>query len=368
MKTIFRTIAVAALVITASCGKDKVEAIIEEFDEQTEQLEQTPLEANTVSDNVLIAGATKEEGAPPTPNEAISLDTSNSGGTAFLNEGFEISLNSDSDIVGAYLQFKSNDGTLADGYHDINIASNISGKKFIGKSKNKKDAFSRTAKIDNTNLDIDFNAQIEPGTFCYAICVYDGQGNISAPSEVCVTVESWGGSAAVVGKWSFVKEEITENGETEVFSLGDPDCDEWTALCNNGQELEMSVCYTQEYGILELKSDGSFVIDFKGVDQNYDDAAFGECELVYTDDTVYRYQSAGNWAFVADEMRLTLVEYSYTTEEDGTTETENVEEGNAELIYDGVAQVSGNSFVLIEEDNGIGDGTNDYTYKFYFEK
>ncbi len=295
MKIIFRTAALAALVVAASCGKDKVDAIAEQLEEQAEQLENTPLEANAVTDNVVIPGGSKKEGVPPTPNNAISLDVSAAGKTAFLNEGFEIPIKSDGDIVGAYLQFKSKDGILGEGYHDIDIASNTTAAKTTAnknsiRSKIKKGTLRTTSKVDDVNLDIDFNAKIEPGTFCYVICVYDGEGNISAPSEVCVTVESWGGSSAVVGKWSLVKEEYSEEGESKVFNVGDPDCDEWTASCPENQgEFEISVCYTQEYGSLELKSDGSFAIDFKGMDGNYDyEASQLACEAIYKDPTVYR--------------------------------------------------------------------------------
>ncbi len=368
MKIIFRSALVAALLIATSCGKDDDGGNSSQLEEQAEQLEQTPLEANTVADNVLIEGGSKMEGMPPTPNGAISLDISKAGETAFLNEGFNIPLSSDGDIVGAYLQFKSNDGTVADSYYDIDISSDFSFKKAAKRSIFKKNIDQLVAKVDEANVDVDFNAQIEPGTFCYVICVYDQEGNISNPSEVCVTVESWGGSDAVVGKWELVKEEYTYEGETNVYNLGDPDCDEWTSSCENGEEVEMSVCYTQEYGILELKSDGSFVIDFKGSDQNYDEEAFNQCELAYTDDTVFRYQSNGNWAYVSSEDRLTLVEYSYSIDEDGETETGTAENGDADLVYDGTAQINGNSFILIEVDDYDGDGVTDNTYKYYFEK
>ncbi len=369
MKIIFRSAALAALIITTSCGKDTVETIVDEIDEQTEQLEQTPLEANTVADNVVIAGGTKEEGVPPTPNGAISLDVSNAEKTAFLNEGFNVPVSSDGDIVGAYLQFKANDGTVSDSYYDIEVSSNTFSKKALRKTIFNKKAFTKTAKVDEANFDVDFNTQIEPGTFCYVICVYDGNGNISNPSEVCVTVESWGGSNAVVGKWALVKEETIEDGETSVYDLGQPDCDEWTATCNNQEEIDFSICYTQEYGILEIKADGTYGIDFKGTDENYDyDASIETCETVYTADTTFRYQSKGNWAYVANEDRLTLVEYEYTFEEDGETESETVENGEADLVYDGKVTVNGNSFVLIEVADYDGDGASDGTYKYYFEK
>ncbi|WP_430907242.1 hypothetical protein [Maribacter sp. 2-571] len=366
MKIILRSAAIAALVMMASCGKDDDGGSAGEMAEQAELLEQTPLEANTIADNVMIQGATKEEGAPPTPNGAISMDISEAGKTAFLNEGFTIPVSSDGDITGAYLRFKANDGTVSDSYYDIDINANQVFDKAARKTVFQRAARTLASKVDEANLDIDFSAQIEPGTFCYEICVYDAEGNISDPSEVCVTVESWGGNAAVVGKWSLVKEEYTYAGTTETYNIGEPDCDTWTTSCANEQELEITVCYTQEYGTLEIKADGSYSIDFKGADQDYDDAAASECELVYTEDSTYRYQSTGNWAYVTAENRLTLVEYGYTVEEDGETEVASVENGEAELLYDGKAEVNGNSFVLIEVSDY--DSSVEDISKFYFEK
>lgn len=135
MKIIFRSAAIAALLITSACGKDAVEELAENLEEQAEVLEIRPLEANTIADNVVIKGSSKEEGVPPTPNGAISLDVSKTTKTALLGEGFDISVGSDTDITGAYIRFKENDGKVSDSYYDVNIASNYSGKKAIKANK-----------------------------------------------------------------------------------------------------------------------------------------------------------------------------------------------------------------------------------------
>lgn len=366
MKTILRTAAIAALVITASCGKDSADDT-EQQQQLAEQLENTPLEANIVSDNVLIEGATKEEGMPPTPNEAITLDASKSGKTAFLNEGFEISLNSDADIVGAYLQFKTSDGTLAESYHDINIASNISGKSSIGSTKNKKGAFAKIVKVDDTTLDIDFNNQIEPGKFCYVVCVYDGEGNISAPSEVCVTVESWGGNSSLVGSWNLTKQEDTEEGETEVELVGEEKCYTNTVHCDSQEILEYDDCYTTELGNIIFNADGSFTTEFNGSGTDINHEASGEqCKAIFNEDEEDSDLYKGFWAYSADTSRLTLVAYenTYTIADD--IEKYTYEAGDGELLFDGVIQLNGNSFIITEEDGS--DQDVDYSYKLYFEK
>lgn len=369
MKQIFRSAVLASLVIAMSCSKDDNTANEEQMDEVAEQLENKPLEANEVSNDLVIQGGTKTDGVPPTPNEAISLDLSAAGKTAFLNEGFDIPLSSDGTIVGAYLQIKANDGTVADSYFDVNIASNVSGKRVVRDLKNLKDRSEVSAKVDEVNLDVDFGAGIEPGTFCYVICVYDADGNISAPEEVCVTVESWGGNSATVGNWEYTKEEVTQQGETSIQEVGEPDCYDNTVYCMDQSQFEVSVCYVQEYGKLELKSDGTFNLDFKGQDDNFDyEASATQCEAVFGEAFAYRLQAGGNWAYVDDESRLTLVAYSFTTEELGESDSENLASGDGDLIFDGKVEVNGDSFVIIEEDDYDGDGVIDEVYKYYFEK
>ena len=114
------------LIVLAACSKDDDSSGGNQNDQITEELENTLLQANDVADNVMIQGGTKNEGTPPTPNEAISLDVSSSSKIAYLNEGFEIDINSDGNVVGAYLQFTTNDAdkTVSDSYYDIDLSSN----------------------------------------------------------------------------------------------------------------------------------------------------------------------------------------------------------------------------------------------------
>ncbi len=346
----------------SSCGKDDTTLSNEEINEQAEQLESTPLEANQVSDNVNIKGGTQEEGMPPTPNEAISLDVSNAGTTAFLGEGFEVSLNSDTDIVGAYIQFKAKDGSLANTYYDVNIDVNSSNKqgKAIRTLKSKQQTLnSLSNKVGDVTLDVDFGSQIPPGEFCYVVCVYDVQGNISAPQEVCVIVESWGGYSEMAGTWSLVKEEETIDGETSTSYVGIENCDIETYECSNGIAYEVAECDTSEYGTVIVNADGTYTADFKGVDKVLAyEASDQNCEAVY-ENQVYRHQSEGNWAYVAEEGRLTIVEYMYSNEENGEVETVTLEPGDAELIIDGTIVINGDTFFITESEDYNGDGIVD---------
>lgn len=356
MKTIFRSAVMASLLIATSCGKDTAENVADELEKEAEQLEQTPLDANSVSDNVLIKGSTKVPGVPPTPNEGITLDVSDTSKTAFLGEGFDISLNSDTEIAGAYIQFKTADGTFADNYHNVNIDANTNTSNKLVRLK-KKSLISVAAKPDSdATLDVDFNAEIEPGTFCYVICIYDAAGNISAPSEVCVTVESWGGSSAAIGRWVMVKEEkIEEDGSIRTFLSGVESCDEVDTLnCANTDTLETSRnCITINKENLTINTDGTYSYEY---DENYKylDSVTSEanCEAVFEDDS-YIHISKGKWAFKSEDNTLVFLEFEYS---DGI-ETEIYEEGNAELLFDGEVTLNGENLIGV-----MGE------YKAFFEK
>jgi len=274
MKSILKTIVLTLLIFIASCSKNEGNSN-KELEKEAENKEVVPIDVAIVSDNVIIAGATKEIGAPPTPNEAISLDMSNTSKTALLNEGFEISLDSDADVVGAYVQFKGNDGTLADSYYDIDvIANNINSKNVKSHSTLlKKTGISKVD--DEVTIDIDFGSKIKPGTFCYEICVYDGEGNISAPQEICVTVESWGGNSDIVGTWQVKKIIlIDDNNDNMIRTLitGEPNCSEDEIYC----------CETTEIITLVFNADGTYSANNKGTNSVLDEDAFNNnCEIKF---------------------------------------------------------------------------------------
>ncbi len=362
MKIIFRTAALAALIITASCGKDDSPDVPGETDQIAEQQEQTPLETNLVADNVVIAGGDKITGTPPTPNEAISLDISDAGKTAFLNEGFYIPFSSDGDVVGAYLQFKSNDGTVADSYYDINVSTNSTGKAIPNKIKSKKGKLSHTTKVNDGTLDVDFNTQIEPGTFCYVVCVYDAQGNISAPEEVCVTVESWGGNAEVVGTWTLVRQYF--DSSPEEIELPNIDmCETQDAMrsCAQGAlnvSYNYESCERIEYFEITMKSDGTYTERYKDISSTTinsvdipdgvtlenltilcDGFSFSDSEAILT------YDGDGYWSYINDEDRFVFIEYNYEEVYDGETYSESYGPGDGGFYY-------GSSKETAVEENG----------------
>ena len=368
MKNNLKTLTLALLVMAASCSDDESTTNNDQVDDQTiDIIEDTPLEANTVADNVVIAGGTKNDGTPPTPNNAISLDVSGSSETAFLNEGFNVSIASDGSVSGAYLVFKSNDGVASDSYYDIDLAANgLNNKNDIISPFRVKRNRKASKQEDEVSLDVDFNSEIEPGTFCYEICVYDAAGNISAPEEVCVTVESWGGNSALVASWEATKEQSIYDGEQEEFIIGErDDCYEETIFCNNEDEITATLCYIQDYGYLEINVDGTFSVDFKATHEELDyDASEEACDAII-DAWEYRFQVEGYWAYVDDESRLTLIGYDWNVLEDGETEIETLPSGEGELVFDGQAEIIGNELIITEtfEDFGFEE-----VYKIFFEK
>jgi len=365
MKVIFRNALFAALLIAASCGKDSVENSVEQIEqeqleqeqEELQQAEQTPLDADMVSANVIIEGGTKNDGMPPVPNEAIAVDLSETSKSAFLGEGFNISLNSEAEIVGAYIQFKNSDGTRADGYYDIDINENdISGKK-ISKAK-KKSLFSNTFKSEvDKIIDISFNTEIEPGTFCYEICIYDAVGNISAPTEVCLTVESWGGSSEAIGEWTLVKEEISEDdGSVRTALPEEESCDQVDSIsCDDGNTFQSSRnCITINKENLTINADGTYVYeyddDYKYLISN-DSAA--NCEAVFSENSL-NLISKGKWATRTEDNSLVFIEFEYS---EGEEELEIYEEGYTDRLFDDGAILNENSLI----------GSMD-KYKIFLEK
>ncbi|MEE9361741.1 MAG: hypothetical protein V3U92_04010 [Cellulophaga sp.] len=364
MKNFLKITVMACLVILSACSKDEESTKNDDLDKAAEALESTPLEANKVSDNVKIVGGTKEDGMPPTPNEAISLDLSNSGKIAYLNEGFELKLKSDANITGAYIQFRGIDGTVATSYYDVNLSSNNNSGKSIKKSNS---IFSKTEQT--TTLDVDFNTNIPPGTFCYVICVYDAEGNISAPQEVCVTVESWGGNSAIIGAWNFKKMEETEDGVTETIVVGEKEFDNETWTCSGQGSFDYEEFDIIKDFVLTIDADGSYKFLLNGEEKelNYNASSSG-CSAIYKEVSLYTNKSEGNWAYIASENHLTMVEYFYSYEDSEGIETDTYLPGEADLLFDGTIQLNGNSLVIIIEDDYDGDGVTDELSKYYFEK
>lgn len=355
------------LTVSFACSEDSENAaVVNDGDDAINQLEETVLDEATVLDNLKIDGATKKSGAP-TPNGAISFQLDNPSTSAFLKTGFTIDIKETSDeFVGAYLQIKSIDGDVAGEYWDISNISSKSGPVKTKSADSKKTMFSKNGRaigITGGSITVNFLDAIQPGKFCYAICVYDGSGNISLPTEVCVEVESWGGNSTITGNWEFVSEEDIENGVSDgVIKVGEEYCEESSFYCANvtpSKEIVYEYCDKIITLDLSFNSDGTYVLNetYEYSDIDYDASQFN-CVAVGVYETSY-YKSEGKWAYDEEEEVLTLIEFYY--EEDGDSET--IPDGEA--FFQGTTYVSDN--ILTITDTEIYDN-NTYEWILKFSK
>ncbi|WP_300027324.1 hypothetical protein [uncultured Maribacter sp.] len=355
-------------IIIFSCSKDDSNgSFSDDIDpEGVNVKEEVLLDINATSSGIAIEGATLNDGGvTPTGGVDFSLDYTSQ--TAFQDYGFEIIFDAPTDFAGAYIQLFDENG-MADSYIDVPSSATEAyyGGKFL--SKERKDIFTKkgasTQKDEDTVIDVNFSNTVPAGTFCYAICVYDSQGNISQPVEVCVTVESWGGNVNLVGDWDFTKQ--IDNGET--IAVGEETCESYdsTLNCDNGtqREVELDECYTLNNLLITFNENGTYFFSQESNYKSYDYAASNEsCEVIYEEDGGEAYTSSGNWAFNEEENILTLVEFEYTETGDGETYTDVEPDGY--LLLEGEIRLSANELIISESDTFNGETE---LYEYFFSK
>lgn len=358
-----------ALVLTlllVSCAPEGVLESFLEGENSGSPEEQYALNAQLVSNFVQIPGSTRIEGEPPAANDGISLDVSSSTRTAFLGEGFDITFRSDGEPVGAMIRFMSRNGELADEYFNVNLANNQSAAKHILTGLRK--PASLNARGEQNTVNVDFGREIPPGEFCYEIRVFDNEQNISNPEVVCVTVENWGGEEGMSGTWTMVKEEKIVDGQTFVFPLGGEGCMPYDFSCADGSLLTSVDCYSRSFAEVEIREDGTYRARFVGQESWTDyGRSYDSCQLS-TETERFDEISEGNWAYVEDSNRLTIVEYYYKRMANDVLDEEfNAPVGQARLVMDGTMQLTASSFVITDTRNdfGVVDGE---VRKYYFER
>ncbi|AXT60176.1 hypothetical protein D1816_07375 [Aquimarina sp. AD10] len=302
-------------------------------------VEDVVLEANSVSQGLTVDGANRITGNAPTPtgNIPFAIDETNQSG--FLNSGFDITFDAPQNFAGAYLQVRSNDGTFAPDYLDIPSSS-------IRAGRNKSGILSKSnQKMDNeVEIDVNFGNDIPPGKFCYLICIYDDQGNISEPVEVCVEIEAWGGNSALVGTWNYTKQ--IENSVT-ILPGEESDCGDATIVCANEQELviDNAYCYVLESFALTINSDGTYEYRSDDTEKNFDYSASVEnCEATFGAEGSGYYISKGNWAYDEEEGKLSLVEFEYVEASGDQIFDGTLEDG--EVDFDGDVTIDGSNMVV----------------------
>ncbi len=339
--------------------------------------EETPIAKEKVFDNVIVEGATKKAGEPDTPNEQVTFTLNKKNTSAVMVDGFDVEFNSNDAIVGAYFQIKDIEGNIADGYYDIDL-SKVGKKNNSVKNKKSIQSIGQLLKSKQTTqknsngeedivVDVDFKETIEPGTFCYIVCVYDAAGNISAPQEVCITVQSWGGKDDLAGIWNYSKTEEFEDGETVTIAVGEKSCDTLSLSCSNGSVLKYNECYGLDSFKFTINSDGTYVYELYDVSDRLDyNASTSACDDIMIEETDH-YISKGNWAYDQQKEEFIIVEFESTeNDEHGVEQTETYDKGEAYVSVLNSA-VNGNSLTLTEEYLDANGAVNEY-YKYYFDK
>ncbi|MBW1295749.1 hypothetical protein [Aquimarina litoralis] len=302
--------------------------------------EEVALNPDDVSSGIIIQNGTQITGNAPSPTGTLPFSLDKTTLSGFQKNGFDITFNAPTNYAGSYIQVQSSDGTMADEYWDI-VQPTKSHKKqnrLFGKSKN-----NSKSNDQEINIDVDFEDTVSPGTFCYLICIYDTDGNISQPVEVCVEVEAWGGNPNLVGTWNLTKEEITYDGETDTDIVGQETCESFTVNCNNDTELTIddAYCYTINLAKVTFNADGTLSETFDESSRNFDYSATVEnCQAAYGDVEEYNYAATGYWAYDEEESSLTLVIFNETTNGDPAT----YENGDAYSVT--LEEVTGTTFIV----------------------
>ncbi len=338
MKSIKIIVAIVVMgFVLFSCSKEENDLVNETVNELSESdLEKVAQEEAIipVEDITLTITGAEIKTEALNPNGAIAMTVPDEKALAFSDEGFTVKLNSTDDFEGIYLQLKGATEYLDIPRSSLTSTAFKSSKKTS--SKKKSNLFSRMSKTateegSSLELSVNFGEAIQPGTFCYTVCIYDGNGNISAPQEVCVTVKSFGGLSKLVGTWNFIKG--GEGGKE--YLPGSQFCEFYNDDCPSNPEIHkiLKDCYSLPQSIvLEFNGDGAYRTVLRFSTLNTVDRFDTECE-VFTEvgerSPEVISESKGKWAF--DNGNLILINYSYVKfDKEGRVQIEMItEEGQA---------------------------------------
>lgn len=295
---------------------------------------------------------------PLEANGNIEMTVPATESLAFPEEGFKIELAPQDDFDGIYVQLNG-----ATDYLDIPKSSlNLLEEEMYFSARNG-DA--------NYELNIDFGSEVTPGTFCYEICIYDSNGNISSPIEVCVTVKFFGGNSALVGEWNLNTMKTTEGTTNSEYAVGQTLCESEDSFKCNGEIKQLNECeFIPEINIV-FNQDGTYIIKFisSGTD-SYEELNYETCEVVeYPSDEKNQNsrEEEGKWSYDLDgenQKRLILISYKETiTYTDGTNEINTYESGETDL-EENVLNVFENSFDI----SFTYDDENEIIRTYYFSK
>ncbi|KPM31985.1 Hypothetical protein I595_1633 [Croceitalea dokdonensis DOKDO 023] len=260
----------------------------------------------------------------------------------YLDTGFVIDFSSEDAVTGAYIRFKDETGSPADGYFNVPFTT---GKKAVKDRKNKLNrgvAINTllSKQVGEEEIEVLFGETVPTGRFCYEICLYDSSNNISQIVERCVDVSAWGGNPTLVGEWKM--DRVFENDiEVEEFDIAQISCD------NGSMGSFLEELYEINDWILVLRENGDYFEEYIERLQVLDfDATAASCEAVYAPDVEEFYDRyLGKWTYTAD-YGLSIVDFAYENELDAS---ENQTYDGGEIYFDGVEAVVVNNELILTE-------------------
>lgn len=356
-------VAVMGFVTSCSDDADSVDPQAQLADEQNAAEEQA-IPLTVIESGIEIEGATKNTGAPPQPTGSVDFQIDTKQQEGFQGSGFQIDFSSSSNIAGAYIQFKDVDGNAADSYFDVPATSISDNGRTEGASNGRFGESARTEEEGDKVIEVNFGDAVPAGEFCYDICLYDAANNVSQIQTICVTVESWGGNAEMVGTWVLERDEVTstvpDTSEVEQREI----------ICGNGQTLTADNITNEVFELtLILGENGSYEDEVK---EEYQFLNFIEsaeiCSAVYFDLSQYQAKTTGNWAYNEEEGTMTAVAFKI---EDLLEPGESVEFEDGNLYFEGLeVELVGGQLILTDTYTYTDfDGTEiTETYKYYFNK
>lgn len=297
---LFTFLFVSALLFT-SCSSDGDTSGNQQLADEQNATEDTKISSAILEQGVLIEGASKETGNPPAPTNNVDFQINTSRQEAFQASGFKINFSSNDIIAGAYIRFKDVDGNPTTSYYDIPASSfsrPASGRNGLLVNQ-ETSLFNTNNRVDEETIDVDFTDVIPAGQFCYDICVYDSDNNISAIETVCVTVEAWGGNADIVGSWKLDNyDEVLER--TISFQ------------CQNGNTIDLQYTKVLDYNIIVNFNENGSYNDYVKETLSYlnSQTAYDNCETIYQSPENNEVKRNGNWAYNEDENTISIFIFS----------------------------------------------------------
>lgn len=360
--------AIAALsLVAASCSDDdSVSGIVTVAPNPIEEIALNP---DDVSENIIINNGTIVPGDAPTPTGTLPFTMDQTTQSGFQKNGFDITFDAPTNYAGAYIQVQSTDGTMANEYWNVTGPRR---SKVINNEKRKGFFNKKLSKVNDQQIeiDVDFEDTVPAGTFCYLICIYDTDGNISQPVEVCVEIEAWGGNPNLVGTWNYTKQ--LSNNQTLV--LGDVNFCEGpgTITCNNDDTLVVQEsegwCYASTEIKLTLDENGTFTFEdlfFQKQEFNFPESL--ESCSVNNSQVVDTFGSedliSGMWAFDEEENTLNLIAFKDQTTDLETNFVDSYDEEFGFLFYlSGTVTLNGSELIILSDNESASAGALETFY------